>query len=579
MLLDAQAQEATKFFNEKKYAEAEALVLKLLDLAPNQRLALRVLFEIRKAQNRPKAAEVLARRLAALPGPAVTRAAANSQLAQFLIGQGRHGDARAPAAAALMAAPKDPTAHHVMGVVLTETGQLLSGERHYRRAAVLLGRDDGLVLANTAWNLKLQGRLNDASALYEKALVLRPDNRRGLGGYAQVEFLRGEPARAIAILDGGLVRWQNDRTLRLLRALADLSLGNAEDVLGRLSDPPENLLPAELCARGQALARLDRPAEAVMHYASAKKILREHNGQVYQYDIFVKKSDVYKSYFTSDRILPLPRAEAAAGPQPVFLLGFPRSGTALLEQLLAQIPGFAPGDEFAPVADLADLIPALSGSGKSYPEALDHALVADGWTLPDHLRARYAQARAQIGLARAGVQFITDRAPSNAWQLGLIKLLFPEAPIIHVVRHPLDLMLSNLSQDRRLEANCHVSMLAAARHYALTMNMIKHYRGHLTLRYFPLRYEDLVQHTGPALARVLAFIGAGPDAAPQEATLRANTARPADPTPAHYAGLEAVHERGVYRYREYQKIMPNLFADVQEILNPWISELGYGVEP
>ncbi|HUW80228.1 MAG TPA: sulfotransferase, partial [Acidocella sp.] len=196
-----------------------------------------------------------------------------------------------------------------------------------------------------------------------------------------------------------------------------------------------------------------------------------------------------------------------------------------------------------------------------------------------HLRARYAQARAQIGLARAGVQFITDRAPSNAWQLGLIKLLFPEAPIIHVVRHPLDLMLSNLSQDRRLEANCHVSMLAAARHYALTMNMIKHYRGHLTLRYFPLRYEDLVQHTGPALARVLAFIGAGPDAAPQEATLRANTARPADPTPAHYAGLEAVHERGVYRYREYQKIMPNLFADVQEILNPWISELGYGVEP
>ena len=77
-LLDAQAQAATKLFNEKKFAEAEALALKLLDLAPNQRLALRVLFEIRKAQTRRPAAEALARHLAALPGTPALRAAANS---------------------------------------------------------------------------------------------------------------------------------------------------------------------------------------------------------------------------------------------------------------------------------------------------------------------------------------------------------------------------------------------------------------------------------------------------------------------------------------------------------------------
>jgi len=66
--LDAQAQDATKLFNEKKYTEAEALALKLLDLAPNQRIALRVLFELRKAQNRPTPAEALVRRLAFLTG-------------------------------------------------------------------------------------------------------------------------------------------------------------------------------------------------------------------------------------------------------------------------------------------------------------------------------------------------------------------------------------------------------------------------------------------------------------------------------------------------------------------------------
>ena len=53
-----------------------------------------------------------------------------------------------------------------MGVVLTETGRIQAGERHYRRALALLERDDGLVLANLAWNLKLQGRLDEAAECY-----------------------------------------------------------------------------------------------------------------------------------------------------------------------------------------------------------------------------------------------------------------------------------------------------------------------------------------------------------------------------------------------------------------------------
>ena len=194
-LLDALGQDAIKLFNEKKYIEAEALALKLLDLAPNLRLALRVLFEIRKAQKRDQPAEALARRLAGLPGPAATRAAANTQFAQYLVAQGRYADAEAPAAAALMASPKDATVQHVMGVVLTETGRIQAGERHYRRALALLERDDGLVLANLAWNLKLQGRLDEAAECYGRALALRPENKRGIGGYAQVELARGN-ARA-----------------------------------------------------------------------------------------------------------------------------------------------------------------------------------------------------------------------------------------------------------------------------------------------------------------------------------------------------------------------------------------------
>src|SRR3984957_13026856 len=112
-LLNAQAAEATKFYNEKKRREAEALALKLLDLAPNHRAALRVLFELRRSDNQPRAAEALARRLAALPSDNPAQAsAAHLQLAQLLIGQGRHAEAEPASRAAVKHSPRDANANH-----------------------------------------------------------------------------------------------------------------------------------------------------------------------------------------------------------------------------------------------------------------------------------------------------------------------------------------------------------------------------------------------------------------------------------------------------------------------------------
>jgi len=575
--LNPMAEEATKLYNEKKPREAEALALKILDLAPNHRAALRVLFEVRRAENRPKAAEALARRLATLPsdGPPIS-AAANLQLAQLLVGQGRHLDGEPAARAALKFSPRDATAHHVMGVILTETGRLRAGETHYRRALTLLEREDGMVLANLAWNLKLQGRLDDGAAMYDRALLIRPDNARGIGGYAQVEAARGRPARAAAMLDEALGTWPTDRTLRLLRALMDLQLNQPEAVLARLNDPPEALMPAEFAARGQAFARMNQPEQAVAAFAIGKRAQRERYGQRYEPDDFIKKSNSYKEYFTADRVLNLPRAPARPGPQPVFLLGFPRSGTSLLEQFLAKVPGFAAADGNAPVSELTKLVLQLTGAAETgYPEALSDTMVGDAQDIAPQLRERYFANLAAAGLAGPGQKFFTDRAPDNHWHLGLIKLLFPEAPVIHVLRHPLDLMLSNLGQDKRLEANAGVSMPAMARHYDLTMSLIRHYRGQLTLRYLPVRYETLVESPAATLRDILAFIGADPSLVPDDATLRANEFLHRAPVPAHSIMQEPLHTRGLYRHRAYEAVVPALFSEVRPALEPWIAELGY----
>jgi tetratricopeptide (TPR) repeat protein len=567
-LLNAQAAEATKLYNEKKRRKAETLALKLLDLAPNHRAALRVLFELRRSDNQPRAAEALARRLAALPSDNPAQAsAAHLQLAQLLIGQGRHAEAEPAARTAVKNSPRDANANHVLGVVFTETGQLAEGELHYRRAIELRGQDDGLMIGNLAWNLRQQGMLAESARLYGRALAIRPDNRRAIGGFAQVETALGNTAHAAELLDNGLAGESPDRSLRLLRAMLELRLNQPQEVLNRLSDAPETLLPAELLLRGQALFRLGKTTEAISAFATARQMQRERFGQRYQPAEFIKKSEQYKAYFTANRLAALPRGPAAH-PQPVFLLGFPGSGTSLLEQLLVQIPGIAAGDEFAPIAGMLDL-PELEG----YPDCLTEMLIGNRQRLPGQLGARFSEALVAAGIAQ-GQKFVTLRAASNAWHLGLIKLLFPEAPIIHVLRHPLDIVVNNFARDKKLEANCGVSLTALAQHYDLTMSLVRHYRGQLTLRYLPVRYENLVSEPGKVLRQVQDFIGATA-ATPPDAQLRANAPALRPRMPGHVIGQQAIHARGIFQHLAFEAAAPNLFAEIRPVLNPWIAELGY----
>ena len=574
-LLNPQALEATQLYNEKNHRNAEAVVLKILDLAPNNRTALRVLFEIRKAENNSLASEALARRLAGLPAESPAQAtAANLQLAQLLIRRARHAEAEPAAREAVKRSPRDVHAHHVLGVVFTETGRLHQGEQHYRRAIELRGENDGLVDGNLAWNLRQQGRLDEAAAVYDRALAASPDNRRAIGGFAQVETGRGNLARAAALLDDALANPAENRSLRLLRAMLEMRQNQPDAVLSRLNDAEGSLLPAEILLRGQAFLRLGRTAEAITTFATAKQMQRERFGQRYRQAEFTEKAERYKAFFTADRLAALPRSNsqgaAAARLTPIFLLGFPGSGTSLLEQLLAQIPGFAAADEFAAITDLLDL-PELA----AYPDCLTEMLIGERRDLPAQLSARVLQRLTDAEIATPAHKFVTLRAPGNAWHLGLIKLLFPEAPVIHVLRHPLDIITNNFSRDKKLEADSGVSLIAIARHYDLTMSLIRHYRGQLALRYLPVRYENLVSAPAQVLRNVQAFIGSTA-ATPKEALLRANAINQVARFPAHSIGQQPIHARGIFQHLTFEATAPNLFKEIRPILTPWITELGYG---
>ena len=155
----------------------------------------------------------------------------------------------------------------------------------------------------------------------------------------------------------------------------------------------------------------------------------------------------WKQFFTRDR---LELFQAGSTPhrhvaQPIFILGFPRSGTTLVEQVLSAHPQSAAGDELPAIGDQTRAMPGLLYSPLVYPEALLDLVMADQHRSADRLRDYYFDYLRDFGVLDQGTGFFTDKKTLNEMHLGLIGLVLPQAPLIHVVRHPFDVVLSVFS--------------------------------------------------------------------------------------------------------------------------------------
>ncbi len=98
--------------------------------------------------------------------------------------------------------------------------------------------------------------------------------------------------------------------------------------------------------------------------------------------------------------------------------------------------------------------------------------------------------------------------PLNETHLGLINLIFPQAPIIHLIRHPFDVALSVFSNHLTHGFYCAYDLPSIARHYALVMDLVEHYRREMALKFLTVRYEDVIDGQEETVRRMLTFIGA-----------------------------------------------------------------------
>jgi thioredoxin-like negative regulator of GroEL len=256
-----------------------------------------------------------------------------------------------------------------------------------------------------------------------------------------------------------------------------------------------------------------------------------------------------------------------ASASPVFVVGFPRSGTTLLEQMLDAHPALQSMDE-RPHFDV--LAHQLEDYGLRLPEDLYKLTQADC----DELRKGYLIMACEK-VQRRWDALLVDKNPLNMLALPLIHRLFPAARFILMLRHPCDVLLSNYMQDYRSVVLMAVARDLAhlARGYVEAFNYWFHHAALLQPDVLTVRYEDLVADQAGTAAKIGSFLGLEGTDAMLDAARHAR-AKGYIGTPSYRQVIEPVNRRGVGRWQRYRP----WFEEILPVVAPMLDRVGYSLE-
>lgn len=321
---------------------------------------------------------------------------------------------------------------------------------------------------------------------------------------------------------------------------------------------------------GAVLDKLKRYPEAFAAYKAANDAKNTTFGRFYDPEEDDIKFVTWKRLFSREnwpRLAVQAAPEDTSRPRPIFIVGFPRSGTSLLEQILGAHPEIAPAGELTFMNDIAistgDNVDGLTLDFHSRLKQPDEVLPTD---LLVTMRDYYLDRSQELGITDDRTRWITDKMPHNAILVGLIRLLFPKSPIIHISRHPLNSCLSAYFSNFKASHRYTSSLEATARHYRNIMDLLEHYRQ-IGVDFLEVHYEDLVTDQEAVTRRILEYIGAPWD----EACLQHHKSDRVVRTASYEQVTQKVYTSSMYRYRNYYDAV----QDAIPILQSTIEHFGY----
>ena len=457
----------------------------------------------------------------------------------------RYGEAEADLRRAIGIRPGFPEAHFNLAGVLQSTGRFNEAEMPLRRALKLKpAYIDARV--SLGMNLVLLGRLKEARDSYEKALRVTPRNAQALVGVGQIEGLEGHFAEAEAAYRRALeaeprasYAWAAFAGLRKMTPSDAGWVKQAEEIAdGGLTPIDEATLRFAI---GKCYDDVGNFARAFRSYQKANE-LHKLRAEAYDREGRTRFVDDMVRLYGGEAVARARAAPISESERPVFVVGMPRSGTSLVEQIVASHP-------------------AAHGAGEldfwTIVVRKHQATIRDG-LLPEPVRRNLAADYLRVLAGHsADALRVVDKAPINADYLGLIHRVFPRARMINMQRNPIDTCLSCYFQQFPPSLNYTVELSDLAHYYREHERLMAHWRSVLPADVLlDVPYSELTADQEKWSRRIVEFIGLPWD---ERCLAFEKTVRPVN-TASVWQVRQKMYRTSVERWRNYEKFIGPLLS-------------------
>ena len=397
-----------------------------------------------------------------------------------------------------------------------------------------------------------KGSVADGGVWFERALAVDAGCADAAAGLALVREFAGDYEGAASLIRPLIERGERDVTLAVILARICHKLGCCGEAL-EYGKRVLALSTLSVLNRKSLLFALARVLDREGDYAAAFEYYRAANSLAARPGFDAVEQACNVEYiirtFTPGLFMRVPQARNRDS-RPVFIVGMPRSGTSLVEQILATHPDVYGAGECTALGDL------VLGAGRQYGghfpcfiERLDAAAV-------EQIANVYLNALSQRA---GGERRITDKMPHNFYFLGLIQILFPNARVIHCRRDPLDTCLSIYFQDFSVGHSYANDLYQIGVHYHQYRRLVGHWSRVLSIPMLEVRYEDLVDDQERVTRELLEFCGLDWDSR----CLAFHRSGRLVNTSSYGQVRESLYRHAVARWKHYE---------------PWLGELKKGLE-
>lgn len=400
---------------------------------------------------------------------------------------------------ALALRPDYPEGHYNLATAWLSLTQYEDALTHFQQA--LRCQPDSIKYLVELGNALVEtGMLQEATESFQRALELNPADTGGRLGMARVAERKGEFDASMTLLQPLLGGESINVGAARLHAALSRKVNQQPQAVNILRSLLEYIdTPRDRREVHYALGKLydemkDYPS-AFEHYRQANLLEEWHFDQ----KTSVQQFDATISMFNAEKIERRPRASNKSS-LPVFIVGMPRSGTSLVEQILSSHPEVVGAGELRDVGNMKEVLPDILGTVLPYPYNVDLLKPRQLDQLADRHLAKLSQ------LADRASR-VTDKMPHNFLHLGLIDMLFPGARIIHCKRAPLDTCLSiHFLPFNHFHAYA-TDLGNLGMYYRQYERLMDHWKKVVRIPMLDVQYEELVENQEEMSRRMVDFCG------------------------------------------------------------------------